>query len=171
MDEITYPRTIEVWELPLKNIITHFKIYDGCDYLSMLGLKVILVDKSGPRFLWVNYQHTWHNYMYYVYHYLIYIMPHQLENELQCIKIWAKLVPFWGVFKMHFPGKMCVFKVWNLFGGESESWFSVVMPVTGSGKGFVPDDSKPLSGHIHAGRNASNLALQCTSLTFSDSWL
>ena len=47
----------------------------------------------------------------------------------------------------------------------------VVMPVTGSGKGFVPDDSKPLSGHIHAGRHASNLALQCISPTFSDSWL
>ena len=52
----------------------------------------------------------------------------------------------------------------------------VVMPVsvTGSGKGFVPDDSKPLSGNIHAGRHASNLALQCIysiSLTFSDSWL
>ena len=115
---------------------------------------------------------------------------------------------------------MCVFEVWNLFGGESGSWFSyrfplpngpgivklpvgqvdlnrfflfisylsrsknfkileigqvmilrkgkpcVVMPVTGSGKGFVPDDSKPLSGNIHAGRHASNLALQCISLTF-----
>ena len=24
----------------------------------------------------------------------------------------------------------------------------VAMPVTGSGKGFVPDDSKPLSGYI-----------------------
>ena len=115
---------------------------------------------------------------------------------------------------------MCVFEVWNLFGGESESWFSyrfplpngpgkvklpvgqvdlnrfflfisylsrsknfrileigqvmilrkgkpcVVMPVTGSGKGFVPDDSKPVSGYIHAGRHASNLALQCISYFF-----
>ena len=42
------------------------------------------------------------------------------------------------------------------------------MPVTGSGKGFVPDDSKPLSGYIHAGRYASNLALQFISPTFSD---
>ena len=120
---------------------------------------------------------------------------------------------------------MCVFEVWNLFGGESESWFSyrfplpngpgqvklpvgqvdlnrfflfisylsrsknfkileigqvmilrkgkpcVVMPVNGSGKGFVPADSKPLSGYIHAGRHASNLALQCISPTFSDSLL
>ena len=40
------------------------------------------------------------------------------------------------------------------------------MPVTGSGKGFVPDDSKPLSGYIHAGRHASNLAPQCISPTF-----
>ena len=66
MDKITYPRTIEVWEWPLKNFSTHFKIYDGCDYLSMLGLKV---DKRGHRLLWVKYQHTWHTYcMYYVYH-------------------------------------------------------------------------------------------------------
>ena len=61
MDEITYPRTIEVWELPLKKIITHVEIYDGCDYLSLLGLKVILVDKRGPGYLWVKYQHKWHN--------------------------------------------------------------------------------------------------------------
>ena len=39
MDEITYPLTIEVWELPLENFITHFNIYDGCSYLSMLGFK------------------------------------------------------------------------------------------------------------------------------------
>ena len=43
---------------------------------------------------------------------------------------------------MHYPGKN-VFEVWNLFGGENESWFSIVMPVTGSGKGLVPGDSKP----------------------------
>ena len=39
MDEITYPLTIEVWELPLENFITHFRIHDGCSYLSMLGFK------------------------------------------------------------------------------------------------------------------------------------
>ena len=89
MDEITYLLTIEVWELPLENFITHFKIYTG-------------ITTQGLPFL-----------------------------KQPC----------------------------------------VVMPVTGSGKGFVPDDSKPLSGYIHAGRHASNLALQCISPTFSDSWL
>ena len=118
----------------------------------MLGLKVILVDKRGPRFLCLP--------SYNIYN------ATPMENELQCIEIWAKLVPFLGVFKMLFFCKMCVFEVWDLLGGESESSFSVsavVMLVSGSGKGFVPDDSKPLSGHIYAGRHASSLALQCIS--------
>ena len=74
MDEINYPRTIEVWEWPLNNFITHFIIHGGCNYLFMLGLEVILVDERGHRLLWVKYQHTWHTYcMYYVYDYLIYL--------------------------------------------------------------------------------------------------
>ena len=40
------------------------------------------------------------------------------------------------------------------------------MPVTGSGKGLEPYDSKPLSGHIHAGWHASNLALHVYLLPF-----
>ena len=63
-------------------ISSHTKIYDGCNYLSMLGLKVIFVDKRGLRLLWVRYQHTWHNScMYYVYHYLISIMPRDEKHS------------------------------------------------------------------------------------------
>ena len=33
-----------------------------------------------------------------------------MENELQCIEIWAKLVPFLGIFKMRFPSKRVYLK-------------------------------------------------------------
>ena len=49
-NEITYPFTnfngcgVEVWEW-LSNYIT---LYNGCDYLSMMRLKLIYVSKMGP---------------------------------------------------------------------------------------------------------------------------
>ena len=46
MDEITNPLTIEVWELPLKNFITHFKIYTGITTQGLPFLKVW--EKASP---------------------------------------------------------------------------------------------------------------------------
>ena len=48
-DAITYPFPhFNGWEL-IKRI--HPTLYDGCDYLSMLGSKLIHVSKRGPRSL------------------------------------------------------------------------------------------------------------------------
>ena len=46
MDEITYPLTIEVWELPLENFITHFKFYTGITTQGLHFLKVW--EKASP---------------------------------------------------------------------------------------------------------------------------
>ena len=46
MDEINYPLTIEVWELPLENFITHFKIYTGITTQGLPFLKVW--EKASP---------------------------------------------------------------------------------------------------------------------------
>ena len=49
-DEIAYPfpnfngRTLDVWEL-----ISNFTLCNGCNHLSMLGLKLIHVNIRGPR--------------------------------------------------------------------------------------------------------------------------
>ena len=48
-NEITYPSsnfngcTVEVWEY-IYNVVPH----DGCNYLSMMGLKLTNVSKMGP---------------------------------------------------------------------------------------------------------------------------
>ena len=61
-DEITYPFpnfigcTVEVWEW-ISNFIS--TLYNGCDYLSMLGLKLIRVSKRGPRSMDVETHQSW----------------------------------------------------------------------------------------------------------------
>ena len=56
-NEITYPfpnfngGTVEVWEW-ISDIIPHFT--GACDYLSMLGLKLIHISEWCP--MWSNYQ-------------------------------------------------------------------------------------------------------------------
>ena len=43
--------TVEVWEW-ISNFIS---LYNGCNYLSMLGLKLIHVSKRGPRFTFCGF--------------------------------------------------------------------------------------------------------------------
>ena len=58
-DEITYPfpnfngTAVNVWDeitypFPNFNGCVHLTLYNGCHYLSMLGLKLIHVSKRGP---------------------------------------------------------------------------------------------------------------------------
>ena len=57
-DEITYPSpnfngcTVEVWEW-ISNTL-----YQACDYLSLLGLKLIRVSERGPSWLLINFLGT-----------------------------------------------------------------------------------------------------------------